>query len=803
MLEDLRYATRMLRKKPGFTAMATATLAVGIGLNVAVFSSADALLWKPLEIPNIERVLALLDARVERKANWIPTSPATFLEWKSRTRAFEHLAAYRFWNANLNSAAGETSRPERVYTYAVTAEFFALTRVQAAVGRTLNERDADQRVAVISHEVWQRRFNSDPNVAGKVVRLDDRAHAIVGVMPETFKYPVKAELWVPLTPNPRWQQIQSSHDLFVIGRLKDGISHDQAAAELQGIAADLARRNPEAYEGWVAYIKPLRDFVTGDLTASFSLFLLGAVGCVLLIACANVANLQFARATSRAREIAIRLAVGASRGRIIRQLLTETIVLAVLGAAGGLLLADWSIDLIRTSMPRDIVPLVPGFDSMAVDWRAFAFAAVIALTAGIVSGLAPAFHTSKAGVNSAPKEGSRHSAGASRQRMRSVLACSQIVLAVVLLSGAALMVKGFSGLFARDAHLRAETLLTFRISLPQEKYRTPDQIRTFYDGALASVQSVPGVESASLATALPHSGHSSRLPIVAEGRTAPRGEQNIANIQSTSPEHFATVNTPVKIGRGISRADGPDAPRVAVVSESVVRRFWPNADAVGRRLRIAASEDWITVVGVAGDVPHNFFEREARLSVYIPFAQHPDRVMDVAVRAALPPTSLMQSMQAAIGRVDPDQPIYELKTMSRLIDDELIGLRNVVVMMSVMGIIALVLSSIGVYGVMSTSVLERTQEIGIRVALGANRTDVLTMVFNRGLKLTITGVVLGVAIAWFAAQAVASLVFGVSSRDLFVFTAVPAALAAVALLAVYIPARRALKVDPIVALRYE
>ena len=815
MLLDLRHALRMLAAKPGFALTAVLTLALGIGATTAIFSMADAILWKSLALPDAGRLVMVLERRVEQQEGWIPVSPGNFVDWKRDSRSYERLAAYEYSSANLTAAAGYPGAPERLQSGLVSPDFFATLGVKPAMGRTFSPEEAQpgsDRVVILSHRYWVRRFGADPAVLGKTVQIDGRGVTVVGLMPAQFDFPPATELWMPLAlPPPVWR-LRPAPQLFAVARLKQGVSQAQASAEMDAIAGRLERQFPQTNRGWRSTVIPMHDFLMGGLLGRYTWLLVGVVGFVLLIACANVANLQFARASGRSREMAVRLALGAGRWRLVRQLLGESLVLSLAGAAVGLLVATWGIDLLRTGLPTDFVSDIPNWNFIRMDGRALAFTIAIAVATGIISGLAPALQSSRHGVshlNEALKEGGRSaSAGRSRLHLRNVFVAADVALALVLLVGAGLMIKGLVRLIDREQNLRPESLLTMRINLPEAKYGQPRQSAEFYDHLLSGVRALPGVRSAAVANAIPHSGTNAAIRTFqreGEPAVAP-GEQHLCEFESVSPSYLRTLSIALRRGRDFSDSDREDAPRVAIVSDRMARRYWPGEDPVGRRVRLGVDHShgpWLTIVGVAADVVHNSFDRESRFTLYAPFEQSPMPDMHLAIRAAGDPTALIAPVESEIRHLDPEQPVYQVMTLSGLMRDQVLGLRYLAILMSIFGALALVLASIGVYGVMAYAVSERTQEIGVRMALGARKLDVLTLVFRRALLITAAGVAIGLAAAFSLARVLAGLVFGVSATDAATFTGVALLLAVVALAASYIPARRAMHVDPISALRYE
>jgi putative ABC transport system permease protein len=806
--QDIRYGERMLRKSPSFTATAVLTLALGIGATTAVFSVCDALLWKPVALPDLDSLVLVAQRVNDQPQNWDSVTPADIEDVRRATTTMSGLTTWQRGLANIVGAGGE---PERVFQTLVAANFFDLIGVQPALGRGFlpgEDQPGREREVILSNRLWQRRFGGDREIAGKTIRLDDQNFTVVGVMPSSFDFPLATGVWTPSALTPEQRNSRRAQMLEAAGRLRPGRTQAEAAAEIENMNAQLQRSYPDSNHNRRLMVLPIRKYLVEYETEQYLIMLLWSVAFVLLIACANVANLQFARATARLREVAVRTALGASRGRVITQLVTESVLLAIAGAAVGLLVAYWGINAIRGGMPPEIEQYILGWKDIQMDWRALLFTLTAAVLSGIVAGLAPAWQCSRPNLTAALKEGGRGgSSGGARHRLRNILVVAEVTLAVVLLAGAGLMVRGFGTLLDRGRQLDPATLLTLRLALTDNKYHEPYQRAQFYQSVMERIGSLPGVRSAAAVTAMPYSSHSEGRAFTIEGRPVDRDQTPRGMYQQATPQYFEMLHIPLVAGRFPNANDGPEAPKVTVVSQKMAERWWKGESPVGRRIRIGGPDGpqgpWLTIVGVVGDIMHNPYDREPRRTIYVPFAQAPGLGMDIGVRTAGDPLLLAPAVTAAIRAVDPEQPITDVQTMEKSIHNRAIGLNYMAVLMGIFGVLALVLSAVGLYGVMAYVVSEETREIGIRMALGAERWSVLGMVFRRGMTTIVIGLAIGLPLAWGFARLLTSMIYGVKPGDAATWVGIPLALVAAASVAIFVPARRAMKIDPIVALRYE
>jgi predicted permease len=814
---DLRYGFRTLVKNPGFAVVAVLTLALGIGANTAIFSVLNAVVLHPLPFPHPDRLVLVWMTDKNRDLDRAVSPPPDFLDWRDQNHVFEELSAWRTWFFNLTGA----NDPEQVWGVRASANFFKLLGARAALGRTfLPDEDQpghDQEV-IISHNLWERRFGGDPNLIGKTIAIDEKPFTVVGVLPAGFTLfgtTRQFDLWMPLAFEPGDLR-RDNPSLVVFGRLKPGVTLAGAQAEMNAITRRLEEEYPQTNKGVGARVVLLQKDIVATLTPALEL-LFACVSFVLLIACSNVANLLLARAAGRQKEIAVRVAMGAGRLRLVRQLLTESTLLATLGGAVGVLLAFGMLRLLPVLVPPTSgFGEIPHRDWIGLDLPVLLFALGVSVLAGIVFGLAPAFQFLKTDLSDTLKEGERGSTGGRRsRRMRSALLVSEVALSLVLLVGAGLLIRSFRNLLAMDLGLQPQNVLTMQVWLPESRYPTGPAIASFYQAALERIRRVPGVDSASAINFLPLSGWTDLCNFSIEGRPEPpSGQKFNAHYRVIGLDYFRTMGIPLKQGRDLTEADGDRAPGVVLINEALVQRYWPNENPIGRRIRLnfpptktpwrpLATDAWFTIVGIVGDVKEWAFGNRKFGQVYLSHLQNPSRLMRLAIRTSSDPQSIVSAVRQQLLVVDKDQPVTEIKTMEQFLAESVSTRHLNMVVLSFFAAFALILSAIGVYGVISYSVAERTHDIGIRMALGARPGDVLKLVVGEGLRLALLGVAIGLVASFFLARLLEAELFGVKATDPLTLLSVALLLTGVALLACYVPARRATKVDPISALRYE
>jgi putative ABC transport system permease protein len=799
---DCRFALRQLRKSPAFTIVAILTLALGIGATTAIFSFADLLLDHPVALQHLNRLVSVDETSPDGEA--APLSPANFRDLRKQTQSLQNFASYQEWTADLLGVDGA----QEGNGVRIDQDFFATIGAKPLFGRLFfpdEYTSGKDHVVILSYAFWQREFAGDRGVTGKTLRLDEHSYSIVGVMPASFQFPPGAtQFWIPLAlDNAEGERVHGI--LSAVGLLKPGMSLQQSRAELSTVWSSLQQHFPEANRAWQLSVVSLRDGLVDEDSRQFAVLFLCVTGFVLLIACVNVANIQLARVASRERELSVRTAVGAGRTRLVRQLLTESVVLAVIGGAAGLLLAIWGVAVMRANLPPQVREICD-VSGMQVDSRALVFTLFAATAAGLLSGTIPALRASNVNLRDSLEAGGTRVVSGSR-RLRGLFVVSEVTLSVVLLIGAGLMVKGFASLASRQTFMHPDRLLTFHLNLSPSHYATPQRREIFYTRLLERLRNITGVMEASAVSGLPYSFYENDQKAVSDQSEGGRlGELPTVMQESISEDYFRALRLPLREGRFFNQSDAATAPAIGIVSESLARRFWPGMEALGRRLRLPESDSpnsWITIVGVVSDVRHEVYDRSFRSILYRPLAQVPGPSMDFAVRTSTNPSGLAASVHSIVEELDPAQPITLLQTMSDKINGQASALRFVAILMGLFGIVAILLSAVGIYGLIAHSVAERRREIGIRMALGARPGQVLGMVLRLALSLVAVGGAIGLVVGFILAQLLSSFLYGVRAWDPAIYVAVPPLLMTVGVCATLIPAVRASRVDPMVTLRYE
>ncbi|HWO01613.1 MAG TPA: ABC transporter permease [Blastocatellia bacterium] len=794
LLQDLRFGTRLLIKRPGFTLVAIITLALGVGANTAIFSVVNAVLLRPLPYPDSERLFTM------RSNQSVPDLD----DIKAQNQSFQFLGGSVLQALDFTGEA----EPVQVQAALCTEDLFDALGVKAAIGRTISPDEArfgGERVVVLSHAFWQKHFSGDPNIIGKTIPLSGNGYSVIGVMPRGFTMPQQTpDVWASVrVVNPLAAQFRGVHFLRTFLRLKPDTTLDQARAEMEGIDRWLSEKEPAENKDRRTIFIPLHERVVGSSRTALYV-LLGAVGLVLLIACANFANLLLARAASREQEFVVRAALGAGRSRLVRQMLTESVLLSVIGGASGLLLATWGIDLLLSLKPANL----PRLAEIGIDMRVLAFTLGVSVATGLLFGLVPALGGTRMNLNEALKEGGRGSTGsAASRRVRSFLVVSEIALALVLLIGAGLLIKSFHHLQSVEPGFNSANLLTMRVELPESRYREIPKQTLFRQQVLDAMNSLPGVQAA-MVSELPMGGDLLTHNFIIDGRDPLAvGDEPELVTRSVSRDYFKTMGIPLLAGRGFSAQDNADAPMVAVINQSMVREYFANQDPIGARFRWARGNPyWITIVGVVGDVKHFGFgvaEQPAAYTAYEQLDQPWKRWMTLVIRGESDQSTLLGQVKSQLWAVDPLLPVTRVQSMTEVMAASLAEQRFNMTLLGIFAAVALTLAAVGIYGVMSYSVTQRTHEIGVRMALGADRGNVVTLVLRQGLLLTSMGVGAGLAAALGLTRVMSSLLFGVSATDPLTFAIISLLLAGVALAACFVPARRATKVDPLIALRYE
>jgi putative ABC transport system permease protein len=805
--QDAVFGVRMLRRRPGFTCVALVALALGIGANTAIFSIVDAVLWRPLPFGGERRVLEIAEQR-PRESRWFgPVSPADFFDWQRDSRSFTAMAAYSPATVNL-TGVGE---PERLRGLTATSRFFDVLAIAPAYGRVF-QRDEEtvgrHRVAILTDGLWRRRFGADPAIVGRTAIFDGRPYEVVGVLPPSFWWPSHPDVVMPLALSDSDRALRDAHFLWAIARVKDDVSPARAHEDLAAIGQRLAREFPVQNARHFPNTRPIRDALVGDMRSAL-MVLLGAVGFVLLIACANVATLLLARAASRRKELAVRRAMGAARARLARQVLTESLIVALAGGAAGLLVASWSLAALRSIVPARFTDL-PGIERVGIDARVAGVAFVLTLVTGLLFGTAPAVVASDERTASALNDESRTSSGTSRaSRLRSMLVASEIALSFVLLTGAGLLLVSFDRLANVQPGFRAEQVSTMWLTLPGARYSGHQRAAAFYDALLERLSSMPGLQGAAATTALPLSDGlgDARLDLAIENRVLDLPEPVRAHPRLIAPGYFLTMGIPLLRGRSFDRRDRAGSTAVVIINDTAARRYWAGENPIGHRINLGGRVNWLQIVGVVGDVRYGGLDVEAEPEAYIPLAQGFTelgtgfgRTMAVVVRTS-DSAGIAAALRTAVRESDPQQPVGTVRPMDDLIVQSVAPRRLNSMLLTMFAAVAVVLTTAGLFGVMSCLLAQRTREIGVRMALGATRRQVMTMMFREAGAITASGLAIGAAGAFLLTRSMSSLLFGVTAADPIVYGAVAGLLALAAVLAVAVPSSRATRIDPLAALR--
>jgi putative ABC transport system permease protein len=800
-LQDVRYGLRSLLQKPGFTLTAVIALALGIGANTAIFSVINGVLLRSLSYANPDRIVMLWEKSLTGRNLHNVISPGNFLDWQKQSTSFEQMAAVWDLRVNLTGGSGE---PEEIKAQFVSQPFFAALGVQPMVGRSFLPREdtqGNELVIILSHELWQTRFGSDPQIVGKQATVSGRQRTIVGVMPPGFHFlDNRVRAWMPLALDPAINYRETSgRFLRAVGRLKPAVTVQQAQAELSGIAKQLEQAYPTKNFSWGINVIPIHEQVVGEIRPVL-IVLLAAVAFVLLIACANVANLLLSRAAARQKELALRAALGASRLRLVRQMLTESVLLASMGGLVGVALAYWGIHLLIGFGPDNI----PRLSEITIDPRVLGFTFGISLLTGLLFGLIPALQASKPDLNDALKEGSRGSTGGRSSMFRNIFVIAEVSLALVLLVGAGLMIRSFARLQSVETGFNAESVLTMRAQLPRKKYGEPHQIVDFFKQAQARIAALPGVQAVGAISYLPLTGLASRDSFKIPGQPPPApGQEPGVEVRVITPTYFQAMGIPLLKGRLLDERDLKES-RVLLINETMAKKYFANQDPVGKQLEVmwdGSGPD--EIVGVVGDIREGALEKEPEPAIYWTHSREPYSGMALVVRTTGDAARFQTAIQKEIRALDPEQPIADVRTMKEVISRSIARPRFNTLLLTIFAGVALVLASVGLYGVMNYSATQRTHEVGIRMALGATRTDIMRLVVGNGMLLTLIGIGIGVVASLGLTRVMASLLFGITATDGPTFLGVSVVLVAVALIANYIPARRATRVDPVIALRYE
>lgn len=803
MVREVRFALRQLRKSPGFTITAVATIALGIGANTAVFSSMDAVVLRPLAVPALNRVVVITeqDQHGPRQA-----ALANYEDWKRESHAFDEMAVRTEHSMTL-TGAGEAAH---VQTALTSASFFSVLRTQALLGRVYNDsecRPGRDAVVVLSFGFWQRQFAADPSVVGRKIVLSEHAYTVLGVLPKAVQYPSDADLFLPLAPTQNELADRAGRNYHAMARLRDGVTVQQAQAEMRMIGERMATMYPAVNLGMSVHVKPLLEDINGNLTPLYYKLVMCATLFVLLVVCANVANLQLARGISRRPEIAMRIALGASRMCLMRQLLTENLLLGLIGGAGGIVFGAVYLHFTLITMPPRVARYIAGWSNISLSGHVLTFSLVLALVAGMVSGFMPALAALRVNLTEQLKAGSRSMTGSGHSRwLRNVFAATQIAFAVALVIGAALMAKGMTAMLHLTDAVEPQRALTFSVSLPETRYTTPQKMATWYAASVDRLRALPSVTHAAVTTSLPYSDDTWMTDFEIENRPYVPGKFQSAQRIAVSEDYFAAMTIPIVGGRDFTASDTVSSIPVAIVSRSFVDRYFPGMNPLGHRIRLRRPEvrtPWLIIVGIAHETSYSLWGESHPAVVYMSAAQLPLSSATYVVRTNGDPLLLAASARKALATIDPSLPVNGEMTMKRRLNDNLVGLEYVAAMLGIDALIALLLAAIGIFGVMAALVGERTREVGVRLAMGARRKDILAMILRRASWLTGAGLVTGLVMAFILAKLAASLLRGVRPDDPVIFVTISTSITLIALGASWIPARHAAKIDPIRALRSE
>lgn len=800
---DLLHAWRSASTAPLFALAVVLPLALGIGANTAIFSVADALLRQPLPFPQMDQIVLVTEVSPARPDSGAAVAPANYLDWTAEARSFATLAAFSTEESTLTSSG----TPEAVASAAVTDDFFPTLGVTPLRGRLLSQGDsttARQNQIVLSYGFWKQRLAGDPEIIGKELTLDSVKYTIVGILRKGSGFPLTTDVWRPLVLTGQESQDRATHRLQIIARFRPGVAVAQAGAEMREIAQRLAQAYPDTNQGWGARVFPLSDLVSNGLTAQYTRALMGAVLFVLLIVCANLTNLQLARGIARKREWAVRYALGATRAHVVRLQLVESVAFALVSAVLAVCFAEISLHLIHINMPATVARFIPGFDEINLNYRAMFFTLGIAVISGIASGLAPAIFSSRADVNQELNEGGKgFTRGASHRRMSTLLLTIEVALALMLLVGTGLMVRGSSTLRQEFAGMQPAQVLTARLHLTGPQYAAPQDSLRLYRRLLEDLARNPGIQAAAAATTVPYGSYGRSTAVTVQEAPQEKSAPDTAISQIVTPDFFQTLRIPVVAGRPFQPADNEDSSPVVIVSQQFAHHYWPGKDPIGRQLRVGnlTQSPWLRVIGVAGDVRYEWLDRGAEFVVYRPAAQAQQRGAYIVVRTQGDPELFASFLRERMAAIDHDQPVSAIQSWDEVISQSMLGLSYMRVMMSVLAVLAILVASLGLYGLMSYSVATRIYEMGVRMALGARRRQVISLVIMKGMLIIAIGLAVGLAGSLLLSRTLASLVFGVNAFDPWTFAGAAVLFLAVGFIACYQPARQASRVDPLVVLR--